>query len=97
MPHIIVTAQSGNDSDGRAVMFTERVTASDFESTHFQSQLVERIGWAVGDAQVVEDRPATSNSNDEELEADEGNVETPRPASPHSPQRRSARVLTTAS
>jgi hypothetical protein len=35
-------------------MFTERVTVSDFESGHFQAQLVERLGWAVGDAAAVE-------------------------------------------
>lgn len=35
-------------------MFTERVSVRDFESPHFRSQLVERLGWAVGDAQVAE-------------------------------------------
>ncbi|MEO6858160.1 MAG: hypothetical protein ABI323_06175 [Solirubrobacteraceae bacterium] len=35
-------------------MFTERVTVSDFESGHFQAQLVERLGWAVEDAHAVE-------------------------------------------
>ena len=58
MPQIIVTADSRTDGDERAVMFTERVNVSDFESPHFQSQLVERLGWAVGDAQVIEQRPA---------------------------------------
>ncbi len=58
MPQIIVTADNRGDGDERAVMFTERVNASDFESPHFQSQLVERLGWAVGDAQVIEQHPA---------------------------------------
>lgn len=54
MPQIIVTADSTRDGDERAVMFTERVSVHDFESPHFQSQLVERLGWAVGDAQDAE-------------------------------------------
>ncbi len=54
MPQIIVTADRRTDGDTRAVMFTERVSVRDFESPHFQSQLVERLGWAVGDAQVAE-------------------------------------------
>ena len=35
-------------------MFTERVSVSDFERDHFPAQLVERLGWAVGDADAVE-------------------------------------------
>ncbi len=37
-------------------MFRERVSVSDFESEHFASQLVERLGWAVGDADEVNQR-----------------------------------------
>ncbi len=62
MPKIIVTADSRTDGDERAVMFTERVNVSDFESPHFQTQLVERLGWAVGDAQGVEQGPARHTS-----------------------------------
>ena len=50
MPHIIVTANHG---DG-AVMLRERVNVADFESEHFAAQLVERLGWAVEDADQVE-------------------------------------------
>lgn len=50
MPQIIVMA----DARDRSVTFTERVTVSDFESRHFQTQLVERLGWAVEDAHAVE-------------------------------------------
>jgi hypothetical protein len=35
-------------------MLTERVNVRDFESGHFQVQLVERLGWAVGDAAAVD-------------------------------------------
>ncbi len=91
MPQIIVTADGPPDSNGRAVMFTERVTARDFESRHFQSQLVERISWAVGDAQGLEDRvPEAQHEDDVEVEA------APRRAA-DAAQRRSASVLTTAS
>jgi hypothetical protein len=43
----------------RPVMFTERVNVRDFESDHFQAQLVERLGWAVGDADAVDREHAT--------------------------------------
>lgn len=92
MPQIIVTADGRPDSNGRAVMFTERVTARDFESQHFQAQLVQRIGWAVGDAQVLEDRTA--------LDGYDADTEYSRPVDAPAEaddQRRSARVLTTAS
>lgn len=54
MPRIIVTADSTRDGDESAVMLTERVSVRDFESPHFQTQLVERLGWAVGDAHDAE-------------------------------------------
>ncbi len=54
MPQIIVTADHGAAFGEGAVMFRERVTVADFESGHFAMQLVERLGWAVGDADEVE-------------------------------------------
>jgi len=51
MPQIIVMADRPNE---RAVLHTERVNVSDFESAHFANQLVERLGWAVGDAAELE-------------------------------------------
>ena len=50
MPHIIVKA---DDAEG-AVMLRERVNVADFQSPHFAAQLVERLGWAVGDADQAE-------------------------------------------
>jgi hypothetical protein len=60
MPQIIVTADRATSRDQSPVMLRERVSVSDFESDHFQAQLVERIGWAVSDADDVEqdDGPA---------------------------------------
>jgi hypothetical protein len=50
MPQIIVTADRPNDDGQPPVMFRERVSVTDLESEHFANQLMERIGWAVGDA-----------------------------------------------
>jgi hypothetical protein len=57
MPQIIVTADRATDTGESPVMFRERVSARDFESPHFANQLVERLGWAVGDAHAVECEP----------------------------------------
>jgi hypothetical protein len=54
MPQIIVTAGGAKDREQDAVMLRERVNVSDFESEHFATQLVQRLGWAVGDAHQVE-------------------------------------------
>ena len=56
MPQIIVTADKTGDDGEPPIMFRERVNVSDFESPHFARQLMERIGWAVGDADEVERR-----------------------------------------
>jgi hypothetical protein len=74
MPQIIVTADRTNDRGESAVMLRERVTAADFESQHFAAQLVERLGWAVGDAQEVEreaDAPLEAEA-EAEAEVDAG-------------------------
>jgi hypothetical protein len=54
MPHIIVTADRTNDGAEGPVMLNERVNATDFESGHFAARLVERLGWAVADADEAE-------------------------------------------
>jgi hypothetical protein len=54
MPHIIVTADRDSDRGEGPVMLRERISVSDLESDHFATQLVERLGWAVGDAQEAE-------------------------------------------
>ena len=57
MPRILVTTDA---SDGRekAVVLQERVLSSDLESDHFSARLVERVGWALADADEIEHRPA---------------------------------------
>jgi len=50
MPRILVTAASLDEADP-GVMLDERVATSDLSSDHFAAQLIERIGWALADAE----------------------------------------------
>jgi hypothetical protein len=86
VPHIIVTADRADDRGEGAVMLRERINLSDFESRHFASQLVERLGWAVGDAHEVERLAPESDTHGVKRQAPES-----------SDQRASASVVTTAS
>jgi hypothetical protein len=54
MPQIIVAADRGAAFGDGAVTFRETVSVADFESQHFATQLVERLGWAVEDADQAE-------------------------------------------
>ncbi len=59
MPQIVVITDDAAADPGR-VLLKERVAPSDLESDHFSAQLVERVGWAVVDANDLErDPPAT--------------------------------------
>lgn len=98
MPQIIVTADTPGEGGAAQVMFRERVTKRDFESGHFATQLAERLGWAVGDAHAVEHQEqarrieaAAEGAFDEAAAVAEDYV------SAETSQRRSARVVTTAS
>jgi hypothetical protein len=68
MPQIIVAADRGAAFGEGAVTFRERVNVTDFESEHFAAQLVERLGWAVEDADVVERRQDEPAKSGEEAE-----------------------------
>jgi hypothetical protein len=60
MPQILVVADTPQDAP--SVVYRERISITDLESDHFSGQLVERVGWAVIDADQLEhreDRPAT--------------------------------------
>lgn len=57
MPRILVTTDGSDGREG-AVLLQERVVSSDLESDHFSAQLVERVGWALVDADEIEHRPA---------------------------------------
>lgn len=52
MPQIlVVTEETGGD-----VVYRERLSLSDFESDHFSGQFAERVGWAVLDADRLEQK-----------------------------------------
>lgn len=53
MPQILVVTDSAGEDAG-TVVYRERISTTDFESAHFSGQLVERVGWAVGDASDLE-------------------------------------------
>lgn len=54
MPTIIVQAERADDQADVGVMLRERINLTDFDSERFAANLVERIGWAVGDAAEAE-------------------------------------------
>jgi hypothetical protein len=98
MPQIIVIADTPSEGGDAQVMFRERVSKRDFESGHFATQLAERLGWAVGDAHAVDHRDQLKRIE----AATEAAVGRPvatsdEDVSAETPQRRSARVVTTAS
>lgn len=53
MPQVLVVADLQEDVD-RAVVYRERVSLSDLDSDHFSGQFVERVGWAMLDAEQLE-------------------------------------------
>lgn len=55
-PWIIVTAD-GPPRQEQAIVLQERVGVEDFESDQFSARLVERIGWAMLDADELEHMP----------------------------------------
>lgn len=60
MPRIIVQAEPTRDHPP-VMLMAERVATADLDSDHFASQLIERLGWALTDAEQVEHRePARS-------------------------------------
>jgi len=65
MPQILIVTESAEEAPD-TVVYRERVAPSDFESPHFTDQLSERVGWAVSDADEIE------QSSDEETAASRG-------------------------
>ena len=53
MPQILIVAENPEETPD-TVVYRERVAPSDFESSHFADQLAERVGWAVTDAEQIE-------------------------------------------
>jgi hypothetical protein len=61
VPQILVVTEAPNETDS-AVVYRERVALADLESDHFSGQLVERMGWALLDADLLEQGSAESPS-----------------------------------
>ncbi len=55
MPQILVVTDVPESSES-AVVYRERIVLSDLESDHFSAQLVERVGWAMLDADELENQ-----------------------------------------
>jgi hypothetical protein len=55
MPSIIVVADTDEDREG-AFRLKERVTVPHLDDPHFSAQLIERLAWAVADAEEAERR-----------------------------------------
>jgi hypothetical protein len=95
MPQIIVTADKSTEDAEPPIMFRERVSVSDFDSPHFAAQLVERLGWAVGDADDLNQR---SRLKAEQSRARQRIIDAAqREMARNQRARRSASVVTTAS
>jgi hypothetical protein len=66
VPSVIIVAEtetnepSASNHDRRAFQLKERVTSSDVSDPHVAAQLIERIGWALADAEDAE-RAASSS------------------------------------
>jgi hypothetical protein len=62
MPQIVVTSTPTGPDRDVAVMLRERIATADLESAHFRKQLIERLGWAVGDAHDAEESHPASGA-----------------------------------
>ena len=57
MPQILVLSNP-HGGDEEVVLLRERIAPLDLESDHFSARLIERVGWAVVDADDLEHAPA---------------------------------------
>jgi hypothetical protein len=56
VPRILITTEAREEPDV-LVMLDERIATSDLTSDHFAGQLVQRIAWALADAETTERKP----------------------------------------
>lgn len=56
MPRILVTTEGAREREATMTL-SEHVATSDLASAHFAAQLIERVGWAVADAESAERAP----------------------------------------
>ncbi len=95
MPQIIVAADRGAAFGEGAVTLRETVSVADFESQHFAAQLVERLGWAVEDANRVEEASPSTEERANRVGEDSPSTEerTKARAPQHIPDQRRARRI----
>lgn len=55
MPSILIVPETGDDPVVEGFKLRERVSANDLHDEHICAQLIERIGWAVEDAEREEE------------------------------------------
>lgn len=58
MPRIIIELD-GEARDRASSTLSERVTSENLGDAHYAAQLIERLRWAVADAETATDRPTT--------------------------------------
>jgi hypothetical protein len=61
VPQIIVTTDPTSDANV-AVTLHETVATRNLESDHYAAQLIERIGWALEDADIAQQRASGDES-----------------------------------
>jgi hypothetical protein len=54
MPSILIVPDTGSDDVAERFKLRERVSADDLHDEHICAQLLQRIGWAVEDAEREE-------------------------------------------
>jgi hypothetical protein len=56
MPSILIVPDSGSQTAVDRFKLRERISVDDVHDQHICAQLIERIGWAVEDAELEEQR-----------------------------------------
>jgi hypothetical protein len=56
MPSILIVPETGSDDAPERFKLRERICVEDLHDRHICAQLLERIGWAVEDAEREEQR-----------------------------------------
>ena len=59
MPRILVISEPSTEHED-VITLDERVTSANMRSGHHAEQLIERVGWAVHDADDVEQKDAST-------------------------------------
>ena len=54
MPSILIVPETGSDDVPERFKLRERISVIDLDDDHICAQLLERIGWAVADAEREE-------------------------------------------